>query len=221
MIDQKFMQTMFDPLFEMGGSNIIPVFGLTAEKKLGLYYVQEVFHLHFSVCSRADWMWIELKKGENEPALSGNEIMDMNPDLDVLTKHEADFKRGIFPKGYRQSKEAPVQKSEPTGKYGYLSPAGDFEESEWGTHEVAAEKIAERIGWDDRPDWDYDVYRDYLIQEKGYVLIHSPALAGIVVTSHKPLTKKQREFLYGYFTDLGDRMRAEMYLEGNEQWKNS
>ena len=54
MIDSKFMQTMFAPIIEMGGSTILPTFNLNNEMRLGLYYIQEVFHLHFSFCTRAD-----------------------------------------------------------------------------------------------------------------------------------------------------------------------
>lgn len=33
------------------------------------------------------------------------------------------------------------------------------------------------------------------------------------INSIKELTKKQREFLYDYFMDMGDRFKAEQFLE--------
>ena len=57
------------------------------------------------------------------------------------------------------------------------------------------------------------LYRDFLIYEKGYVLIHNPSLIGnYKVTYAKDLTKKQKDFLYGYFVDMGDIFKAEIYL---------
>ena len=55
---------------------------------------------------------------------------------------------------------------------------------------------------------------DFLSSEKGYCLIHNPfGDGGYIVTNTKPLTKKQREFLYAYFMDKGDRFKAEQFLE--------
>ena len=49
---------------------------------------------------------------------------------------------------------------------------------------------------------------------KGYCLIHNPAMdGGYIVTHIKPHTKKQREFLYNYFAEMGNMARASMYLE--------
>ena len=36
---------------------------------------------------------------------------------------------------------------------------------------------------------------------------------GYKVINHKKLTKAQREFLYNYFIDLGDRFKAELYFQ--------
>ena len=56
--------------------------------------------------------------------------------------------------------------------------------------------------------------RDFLQEVKGYCLIHNPTgSGGYVVTNRKQLTKKQKEFLYGYFSDLGDRFKADQFLE--------
>ena len=62
-------------------------------------------------------------------------------------------------------------------------------------------------------EYDYYTARDFLSEVKGYVLIHNPAGSGNYIVSHvKPLTKKQKDFLYGYFMDLGDKWKAEQYL---------
>ena len=57
------------------------------------------------------------------------------------------------------------------------------------------------------------LYRDFLIYEKGYALIHNPSLIGnYKVTYTKDLTKKQKDFLYGYFIDMGDKLKAENFM---------
>lgn len=114
--------------------------------------------------------------------------------------------------------------------YGWLAPDGTFTESPWGTHEESAMQIIddknhrwghEYSAW--MEDWkakapyeEHYMCRDFLVEAKGYCLIDSPHLTGICVTHKKPLTKKQREFLYEYFYDKGDRAQAESYLRGGD-----
>ena len=58
------------------------------------------------------------------------------------------------------------------------------------------------------------LYRDFLIEVKSYVLILNPSNSGGYVVSHGDrLTKAQREFLYDYFIKIGDRWKADQYLE--------
>ena len=59
-----------------------------------------------------------------------------------------------------------------------------------------------------------DIYppcRDELIR-RGWALVHDPSLTGAyLVTNQRPLSKRQRDFLYGYFKDMGMTSRAELY----------
>ena len=56
--------------------------------------------------------------------------------------------------------------------------------------------------------------RDFLSEVKGYCLIHNPSgYTGYIVTNMKNLTKQQKEFLYGYFMDMGDRFKAEQFVD--------
>ena len=68
------------------------------------------------------------------------------------------------------------------------------------------------FSWRDKKEGDLCLFSDFLAEVKGYCLIHNPAgVGGYLVTQVKPLTKQQREFLYGYFMDKGDRYMAEQY----------
>lgn len=208
---RSFMKCMLSPLIEMGDSNMLPTLSLSMDMRLGLYYAAEVYHVGFHFCSRASWEWISVSQGEDAPWLTGNEVMDLEPDMEKLNKHLADYVAGIFPEGYKKDVPPPPETKMPS-KYGWLSPEGEFDPSPWGMHEGEAFKIVERNGWEKSDE--VDLWRTYLIEERGYVLIDSPGLDGIVVTHTKPLTKAQRAFLFKYFNILGNGMRAEMYREG-------
>ena len=56
-------------------------------------------------------------------------------------------------------------------------------------------------------------FRDFLIHEKNYALIHDPQQLGYHVAEPARLTKKQKDFLYGYFLDMGLKMKAEKYMD--------
>ena len=153
-------------------------------------------------------------------------------DMEKLKYHMEKFNQGILPPYDEDKKELKEMKSEPKVKsqpYGWLSPTGEFTESDWGTHEDAAQKIVNKKGfeeeyrkWNKYQEEKYKdvnskriaLHRDFLVEVKGYVIIYNPCLIGnYIVTYVKDLTKKQKDFLYGYFIDMGDRLTAETYLE--------
>lgn len=192
-------------------TNMVPLNELTDDMKLGLYYVMEIFDLDFSRHEHGTWSWVCLINKENE-ALNTDKILKRSIDTDKLMKHYNDFNNGILPNAATK-KEEPKKTSQP---FGWLSPTGDFTEGDWGEHEEVAYQIISKKGfyeeWDRHHSLTHSA-RDFLSEVKGYALIHNPSLDGGYIVSHiKPLTKKQKDFLYGYFTDLGDRWKAEKYL---------
>lgn len=90
-------------------------------------------------------------------------------------------------------------------------------------NEESAEEICEKKGFEtEYRAWrkeklgteEMRLYRDFLAEVKGYCLIHNPSgTGGYIVTNIKELTKKQREFLFDYFMDMGDRFKAEQFWE--------
>lgn len=220
---KEFLYYLTLPLNKMGGSNILTMFDLDSDMRLGLYYVMEVYGLGFHHITRGSWEWIALSKGEDGKHLSGNEILELEPDLEKYNKHKSDFEKGILPEGYVKGSnpepEKPEKEFQYTGKFGWLSPTGDFIVSEWGRHEADAEKIIKAKGFiEEYEEWlmsqPIGEAREYLSEVKGYTLIHNPSMdGGYIVTNIKPLTKKQKEFLYDYFTAIGNGMRASMYMD--------
>lgn len=198
---------------KLRNTNMIPLNELNEEVKLGLYYVMEIFDLGFSESGHGTWRWVMLKDGENGKALMTKEIVKREINMEKLMKHIHDFNNGILPNAATK-KEEPKKTSQP---FGWLSPTGDFTEGDWGEHESVAYEIIKKKKFDEEYE-DYDSItggaRDFLSEVKGYVLIHNPCADGGYIVSHvKPLTKKQKEFLYGYFMDLGDKWKAEQYLD--------
>lgn len=206
----------------MGGSNILPIMDVDNEMRLALYYIMEIYDLGFHHCVHGSWEWIMLSKGEKSNCLSGDAIFELTPDMEKYNKHKRDFENGIYPPGFiamqQQNNNTKDKEFEYTGKFGWLSPLGKFLESEYGTHEGSAIEIIQKNGWvADYDKWDNDILklaRDYLCNVKGYVLIHNPSMdGGYIVTNTKPLTKKQKEFLYDYFMAVGNSARANHYME--------
>lgn len=194
--------------------NYIDALELDRELRIGLYYVMTVFHLGFSEMEWGTCRMLMLKNGEDGPALKYDDIVALPVDEEALRRLSDDFDAGKLP-GTDIEKKAPPKSSQP---FGWLAPGGQFTDGDLGEHEEAARAIIERSGFLDefhegsqRNGW---TCRDFLSEVKGYCLIHNPTGSGGYIVSHrKPLTKRQREFLYGYFMDLGDRFKAEQFVE--------
>jgi hypothetical protein len=191
---------------------MIPNNELDYELKMGLYYVMEIFDLGFCQREHGDWRWVMLID-ENDNGLNTEEILKREINTEKLMKHFNDFNNGILPDAATK-KEKPKKTSQP---FGWLSPTGDFTEGDWGDHEEIAFRIIQEKKFTEEYEHCDSITgaaRDFLSEVKGYVLIHNPAGFGNYIVSHvKPLTKKQKEFLYGYFMDLGDKWKAEQYLD--------
>lgn len=191
---------------------------LNPDLRIGLYYVMDCFGLCFSEYEWGTCRMLMLKDMENGESLNAEQIVDREMDMDKLKQHFDNLMNGIMP----QPKENISQTSESIKEhdYGWLSPTGDFTPSPFGTHEESAQTICENQNFmDEYSVWrqeseDHYLTRDFLIEAKGYALIHDPTGQNCyLVTNMKNLTKKQKEFLYGYFIDMGDRFKAEQFLE--------
>lgn len=191
--------------------------------RIGLYYVLDCYGLGFSEMEWGTCRMLMLKNGEKGEPLKCKDIVARELNMEKFEKHFADFKNGIMP-NQKEEQEAAGQHEVEIKEFGWLSPTGEFTESPFGHHEESAEEICERKGfsaeyWEwrkKRKDGDncLRLKRDFLSEVKGYCLIHNPTgYGGYIVTNMKRLTKKQCEFLYGYFMDMGDRFKAEQFIE--------
>lgn len=192
---------------------------MNPDLRIGLYYVMDCYGLGYSEMEWGTCRMLMLKDGENGKALKYEDIISREVNMEKVSEHLEKFNSGILP-GEKQHTEE--KKKEPK-EFGWLSPTGEFTESPFGTHEESAELICERKGFTEEY-WSWvekngdneigHLMRDFLSQVKGYCLIHNPSgCGGYVVTNLKSLTKKQREFLYDYFIDMGDSFKAEQFIE--------
>lgn len=200
----------------LDGTNMILPHDLTMDMRIGLYYVMKIFHLGFSECDAGPVLgrFFALKQGEGKTGLKTDEIVKLPLDHDALVEIVKDFNNGILPGPDMEEREQepPKKESQP---FGWLSPTGEFTEGDWGEHEAVAYDIIKAKGFKEefrRGGYD-DTSRDFLARVKGYALIHNPAgIGGYIVSHEKPLTKKQKDFLYGYFIDMGDSLMANRYV---------
>lgn len=187
--------------------------------RIGMYYVAECYDLSISIMERGNCRMFFLEDKETGEDLNYEKIIEREIDAEKFSKFYNDFKNGISP---RQDQEKSLEKRKAKHKskeFGWLSPMGEFTESPWGEHEQSAEEICEEKGfmeqyenWRKENDKDLHLMRDFLMY-KGYCLIHNPAGdGGYIVTHIKVLSKQQKEFLYDYFIEMGDRVKAELYF---------
>lgn len=99
--------------------------------------------------------------------------------------------------------------------YGWLSPTGEFFPVEWGDHtQWAYDYIDEHNLWEQVKVKSHNTAGDFLT-ERGWILLHNPQQGEAFVTSNtvKRPTKRQREFLYDYYTRRGNFKEAKRWLE--------
>lgn len=87
--------------------------------------------------------------------------------------------------------------------YGWLEPSGKFHPADWGEHqEWACNYVLKLVNDGTLSEDDAPVDAgEWLVEEKGWVLLHNPAQGIPIITSGTimRLTKAQKEFLYDYY----------------------
>ena len=191
----------------------LKVKGITSED---LVAFQEYYNVRLHESGWGTWRWLGVHD------LQGNDLS-----LDEIHK-----KLGIADTPCVSEKEKKYTEEPQTKKYdnfGYVAPDGTFFPSDFGTHEGKALAIIKAGGFKNSfNDWKRTsadasgLARDFLINEKGYCLIHNPLMDGGYIVSQSPsknLTKEQRETLYDYFTENGDSYLANAMFSQEEDYE--
>lgn len=100
--------------------------------------------------------------------------------------------------------------------YGYIDREGTFHISPWGTHEEFAYKIVkERYHEEFITNLRYGMAQDFLIHEKGWILLHSPGYTELIMEYSikvKP-NEQQANAVFDYYYDFVGYEDAQMKFE--------
>lgn len=203
-------------------TNMIPFIDLTEELKIGLYYVMQCYDLGFVQQNYGSWEWFSLVDHKDKSKkMTYQEIIKRPLNFEKFAKFLEDYNNGIIAgsQAWREQENMPepVTPKKSSQPYGLLAPNGNFIEGEFGEHEEMAWNILNENNWvENYYEESIGTACDYLVNNKYYAIIHCPTGdGGYIVTTcpWHPLSKKQKDFLYNYFYDMGNVMRAECYLD--------
>lgn len=196
---------------KMNGSNFIVDYALTNNLRFGIYAICQIYGLRFFALRG----YIGFTKTDNTTPLSSIEITqepfneeEFNRLNEIVLQNKVDD----FIKDAQSSKTSNQKTEEVEDKFGWLSPTGDFYSYGWGEHEEGAFEIIDKKY---PGELSSGTAGDFLVS-KNWILIDSPYMDGCIniTRNHsKKITKKQREFLFDYFTERHMDERARDYLE--------
>lgn len=143
-------------------------------------------------------------------------------DVDPSDGYEEDPLLSVLKKfsGSEDGEEDPVadfidrMNSDSGDDYGWLAPDGTLYPVEFASHQSWAWKKLKELGAIGKHELNTGSYGDKLV-EMGWALLHNPGMGTAFVTSSdaKPLTKKQKDFLFDYYTKRNKHRKAEEYLD--------
>lgn len=229
----------------MKESNGIPLNNLTYTKEvaIGCFLLTQLFPVKVSTYRHGGWEWmqfylIEDKEGKNPlkrkdfPSnLNVNKFNEYNiiaaeEGLDIFFKK--DFDKAEKEAKNEQLKQEKIDLKYPP-RYGWLAPDGEFFEGEFGEHEALARDIVNKKFEShafllanrklrEHGGVPFNTMGDFLVDRR-WVLIDNPLRYGEdkITRNYKyPLTKAQKEYLYDYLYNRGNKERAKMYLEEDD-----
>jgi len=153
------------------------------------------------------------------------DIQEAWDELASLTTGEIGRNELVCTPNLQFSKQSPLEEyierltddeAEEREPYGFIAPDGEFHRVEWGEHGEWAETYIEESGLlVDAENSRYSYSTDYLIHEKGWLLLHNPSRGKPKLTAGaKPMTKAQRETLYDYYIKAGrDEEASALFAE--------
>ena len=130
-------------------------------------------------------------------ALRNNRNLDMSPEL----------------KDYME--QSRIERDMPDeDHYGWLEPDGTFHPVPWGEHQTWAYTYVKEHFPEEAPQFNDGCCGDILLKHN-WILLHSTSmgLARPQWNSERRVTKRQREFLYDYYTERGCHDEAQKWLD--------
>lgn len=202
---------------EVMKDSIIFEWKLSPEERLGLYYVMEVYHLHF--INFRDALFIGSK--DSNKSVTIYDLDENDFDYEKCENLIKDFNNGILPEGYlklisnknksenenKKESKYEVKDNIPKVEYGFISPAGKFFPGDFATHSEVANKIISKNKWErEFYGSPFNSSSDFLCYKKNYILLHNPrnpladSINNVIVTGElEYATQHQADFLFDYF----------------------
>lgn len=204
----------------------IPLKLLDEDSCIGIYLVMVLFNLNLEEINKDNDTYYILTDEYHYPqdysSITSKQINfnKLNKILDFEKTAQISNMPQVKKYSYKNLRELLTIDKE---QYGWLSPTGEFFPGEYGYHillgkgiirdneELKKEYLEWRINsFKKSVPWDTSAFLIY----KGYILIDRPdPKEPIVVTNGFRITKKQKDFLYDYFSNLGDYKRANSFME--------
>lgn len=105
-------------------------------------------------------------------------------------------------------------RSDTEDDYGWLAPDGKFYPVEFANHQNWAWRKLIELGMTEEYEPNRESAGDKLV-DMGWVLLHNPSMGTAFVTSSdkKRMTKKQKEFLFDYYTKRNKHSKAKEFLD--------
>lgn len=109
-----------------------------------------------------------------------------------------------------------LKASKTEDNYGWLSPEGKFTPVDWGQHQEWASgyiEESESLSEEFENSNFSNSSGDFLVYAKGWVLLHNPSqgVANPQYDKNGRMTRKQKDFLYQYYTDRNEKDLAILY----------
>lgn len=102
--------------------------------------------------------------------------------------------------------------------YGFIVPTGNYIPVAWGEHtEWAFTYLKQNNEFDNFYHSKYDYPVDYLVYDRGFLLLDSPGYGEPMLTAskEKSMTSAQRETLYDYYMWWGKEDKARELYKGD------
>lgn len=103
---------------------------------------------------------------------------------------------------------------------GWLSPKGEYIETDWGEHErVAYEIICSLDKREEQRQFEKEYYsyysRDFLVEKLNYILLDCPSNSGLLsITYPNRISRAQRVWLENYLTRINDHKTLQKIIGG-------
>lgn len=190
----------------MNEQGVIPLDELTRDVEIGADFIRRIHRLTAGTTDGGLYF-----HNGSDRAMSKDAIRSAPWDDDENMRIIAEVENDLLDEKYPQNDTGKIM-------YGWLAPDGTFTQAPFGEHETAAYQIIRISGWlEGYEAWEetraYGTAREYLADEKGFVLIHDVYGDSGYADALQPLTDRQKEYLYNYYISTGDMFKAALYAE--------